>query len=840
MLRMNEIEINPQFEHVLNFVNQTNQLVFLTGKAGTGKTTLLKYIRKNTVKQLAIVAPTGVAAINAGGSTIHSFFQFPFSPFLPVLKENKEQDFSKSNLPTLKYSGQRLAIFRKLELLVIDEVSMVRADLLDQIDITLRQTRKKWHLPFGGVQVLLIGDMHQLPPVVQSEEWRLLNSVYASPYFFDSLVIRNNRPVYIELEKIYRQKEQTFIDLLNKVRHQQLSAADFDLLNSHYRPAISKEFMQSSITLTTHNKKADDINAELLAALPDKAFKFKCRVEGSFSEKNYPADEELLLKKGARVMFLKNNTEKNYYNGKIGLVTYISNEKIKVKCEEDHAEIEVGTETWTNVSYALNKQTKGIEEEIMGTFSQFPLRLAWAITIHKSQGLTFDKVIIDATSSFSAGQVYVALSRCRGLEGLTLSSRITAENLFKDRHIDYFSSTKQNDQEVTGIFHTSKTTYIHNLLLALFDFSEAAQSRADLAGLFQAYKTKLNHTATEWSATLFARLDALYQVGQKFKNQLNQLLGPGGNPETDEALQNRVKQASAYFSGELDAVLKLFAALPAFTESKEAADELNQELQSLFDELASKKGQIAACTPGFRLSEFLNAKLKLLAADTKINVYANARNMGAITGVEHPALFRQLLLLRDEICNDEHKPIYMVASNKTLKELVEFLPLTEEQLLNISGFGEAKINAFGNRFLKIIKTFVQENNIDTDLLVSKRPAAKKKKAKKLKEEEGAVAPVQKPKSHEQTFELFKQGFGLEEIARLRGYTVGTLESHLTPYVASGEIDVDRLVPSDKQKMILKALEGFSKEKGLASVKNALPADVSFAQIRYMMAVKENK
>lgn len=831
---MDKIDINPQFEQVLNFINQTNQSVFLTGKAGTGKTTLLKHIRQNTVKQIAVVAPTGVAAINAGGSTIHSFFQFPFAPFLPVFSENAGPDFSKSNLPALKYNALRLSIFRKLELLVIDEISMVRADLLDQIDMTLRHTRKKWHLPFGGVQVLLIGDMHQLPPVVQPEEWRLLSQVYASPYFFDSLVMRHNKPVYIELEKIYRQKEQTFIEILNKVRNNRLTAVDFEVLNLHYKAAISKDVVRANITLTTHNKKADDLNSELLNELNEKAYRFRCKVDGSFGEKSYPADEELVLKKGARVMFLKNNAEKNYYNGKIGLVTFINDEKIKVKCEEDHSEIEVIRETWTNVSYTLNKQSKSLEEEILGTFTQFPLRLAWAITIHKSQGLTFDKVIIDAAASFSAGQVYVALSRCRGLAGLTLSSKISAENLFNDRNIQHFSSTRQDDQEVSSMFRSSKTSYIKTLLLSLFDFSEALRLRQELAGLTAAYKTKIHGAAVEWCAGLFSKLDQLYQVGVKFNNQLSGLIQAAADPESDAGLQNRLRQAAAYFSEETGALLQPFKSMPAFTESKEAADDLNMELQALFEDLYTKDHLVRACKDGFLLPDFLQAKLKIRFPEARINVYENARNTRSLADVTHPELFKQLLLLRDDICNEDHKPIYMVANTKTLKELAELLPLNHDQLLHISGFGEAKISAFGDRFLKIIREYVSEHQIGQDLSAF----ASLKKNKKTKATKEAAAPKEpKPKSSEQTYALFKEGLSLEEIARVRGFSVSTLEGHLTSYVVSGELDINRLVSQDKQRIILKALENFKKETGLNPLKSALPADISFSEIRYVLAHK---
>ena len=833
---MNKIEINPQFEYVLNFVNQTNHLIFLTGKAGTGKTTLLKYIREQTIKQVAVVAPTGVAAINAGGSTIHSFFQFPFSPFLPGLKDAQLQEGSKNNLPTLKYSSQRLSIFRKLELLVIDEISMVRADLLDQIDSTLRQTRKKWHQPFGGVQVLLIGDMHQLPPVVQPEEWKILSTFYNSPYFFDSLVTRSHKPVYIELEKIYRQKEEAFIEILNKVRDNKLDASDFELLNQHYKPTIPQEFTRSNITLTTHNKKADDINLSLLNALPDTVYKFKCQVEGLFGEKSYPAEDELLLKKGARVMFLKNNPEKNYYNGKIGIITYITTEKIKVKSEEDSFEIEVIRESWNNVTYSVDKTTKGLEEEIVGTFTQFPLRLAWAITIHKSQGLSFDKVIIDAAHSFSAGQVYVALSRCRGLSGLTLSSRITRDSLFNDKSITHFSSEKQNVEQVQTIFDASRVLYIKTLLVSLFDFTEALQLRQDLAGILQAYKGKIKPAGEAWSSPFFNSVDNLYQVGSKFKNQLTDLIDSSSNPEEDVELQMRIKQAVSYFYTELDALLSLFKALPAFTESKEAADELNPELQRLFEELFSKSNLLTACNQGFKLTSFLNAKLKIVFPAAKVNVYENAKNASVLSSVPHPELYKQLLFLRDEICNEERAPIYMVANGKTLKELVEFLPTTTELLLKISGFGEARVEAYGTQFLALIKNYVNPHG----LTPNSEPLSSKKTKKKKPEMNAGIEKEKKPASREQTFALFKEGLSLPEIALVRKFAVSTLEGHLASYVASGEIDLDKMVPSQKQKLILHVLENFDKNAGLGAIKNNLPPDISYSDLRYVLAHKNKK
>ena len=838
---MNDIEINVQFEQVLNFVNQTNQSIFLTGKAGTGKTTLLKYIKQNTFKQLAIVAPTGVAAINAGGSTIHSFFQFPFTPFLPSIKESGEINFNQSNLPSLKYNGQRLTIFRNLELLVIDEISMVRADMLDQIDITLRQVRKKTHLPFGGVQVLLIGDMYQLPPVVQNEEWKLLNEVYKSPYFFDSLVIKHNYPVYIELDKIYRQKEQSFVDLLNKVRNNNLDVESLELLNSHYNANITQHDYQTNITLTTHNKKADEINATALNALPDKAYKFKCKVDGSFNEKNYPADETLILKKGTRVMFLKNNTEKNYYNGKIGIVTFINDEKIKVKSEDDFAEIEVIKEVWTNVTFQVDKTTKHINEEIVGTFTQYPLRLAWAITIHKSQGLTFSKLIIDAAEAFSAGQVYVALSRCSNLNGLTLSSKIDKSSLLNDAKIVNFANTKQPQEQVNTLFTTSQKNYIKLLLINLFDFTEAIELRKDIAGLLSLHQKHINKDGNEWATQVFTKLDNLNEVANKFKNQLSNLIDNAFNIEQDEAFNNRLKQASIYFETELQTLFALIKNTPLVTESKEAADDLNGSLQPLIDAIYTKKVLIHHCTKGFVFKEFIKTKLAITYTDTKVNVYASAKNTRVSAEVNHPHLYRELLLLRDEICNEEQKPIFIVANNKTLIELTNYLPTNKEHLLKISGFGENKVKAYGNSFLLIIKEYMLQHNLTSNIeaLIETNKKSKKTKAESV-DTDSKKTKESKPDTKQQTYLLYKQGISLAEIAKQRNMALSTIEGHLTPFVASGDVDINTLVEPKKQELIAKALVNFKQELGITSIKGSLPQTITYTEIRYMVALHNKK
>ncbi|MFZ1857309.1 MAG: AAA family ATPase, partial [Chitinophagaceae bacterium] len=428
---MNYDTHNEMFQLAIQLVNQSNRNIFLTGKAGTGKTTFLKYIRENCPKQMAVVAPTGVAAINAGGVTIHSFFQLPLAPFIPETTgagfQNNGQDSSSSSafsnkhslLSRLRFNSDKKKVLQQLEILVIDEISMVRCDTLDAIDTVLRHIRQRPSERFGGVQLLFIGDMLQLPPVIKEQEWSLLSEYYNGQYFFDSKVLQEDPPVYIEFNKIYRQRDEQFIGLLNQVRNNKLDEDGISLLESRFEPSFRRSKQDGYIVLTTHNNKASEINARELGSLGGRLFSYDAEVQDEFSDRAYPADEVLHLKIGAQVMFIRNDAAekgKRFFNGKIGTVSNLEVDKIFVKCDDD-TEIEVQREKWENIRYTLNKSTRQLDTDVLGSFTQFPLRLAWAITIHKSQGLTFEKAIIDAGAAFAPGQVYVALSRCTSLEG---------------------------------------------------------------------------------------------------------------------------------------------------------------------------------------------------------------------------------------------------------------------------------------------------------------------------------------------------------------------------------------------------------------------------------------
>lgn len=456
---------NVEFNNAAEFVRHTDKLVYLTGKAGTGKTTFLKYIKDTTNKNTVILAPTGVAAINAGGVTIHSFFQIPLGPFVPddsrlrttaTGTENKETIYT-----TFRYREDKREIIENLELLIIDEISMVRADMLDVIDRILKVFRKKTYLPFGGVQVILIGDTFQLPPIADNEQWSILSQFYKTPFFFSSKIIEQNTPLYIELKKIYRQNEQEFIDLLNRVRVSQVNANDYSVLNAKYNPTFSGNG-SDYIILATHNNIVNETNLTKLNQLTTELFTYEANVTGDFPDKHKPTDHYLKLKVGAQIMFIKNDTGeyKRYYNGKIGKIKELEEASITVVFD-DESEVEVERAVWNNIQYTYNREQRKIVEEIVGTFEQFPIRLAWAITVHKSQGLTFEKVIADLGRAFAPGQVYVALSRCTSFSGLMLKTQLNSYAIKTDPRVIEFAQNETPGTLITEQLNTGKADFYY-------------------------------------------------------------------------------------------------------------------------------------------------------------------------------------------------------------------------------------------------------------------------------------------------------------------------------------------------------------------------------------------
>ena len=577
---------NPELRTAWDFVENTGRSIFLTGKAGTGKTTFLKTIVERSRKRPIVVAPTGVAAINAGGVTIHSFFQLPLTPFVPGAKVESKFEFGRD----------KRKIIASIDLLIIDEISMVRADLLDAIDAVLRRFRQH-HLPFGGVQLLMIGDLAQLTPVVTPEDERMLKPYYDTPYFFGSKALQQIDYVTIQLEHVYRQQDLSFIEILNQVREGHPSPEALAQLNSRCKPAFIPRPEEQYIRLTTHNQLANFYNESELQKLPGRSFMFRAEIEGTFPEYSYPTAPTLVLKLGAQVMFVKNDPSGShlYYNGRIGRVTYVDQHKILVLCEGDTDAIEVEPLEWENTRYTLNPTTREIETDVQGVFRQYPLRLAWAITIHKSQGLTFDRAIIDANQSFAPGQVYVALSRCRTLEGLVLATPLQPRAIINDERVDAYIAQQEADaQRSIGQLPTLKQEYERHLLLQLFDFRPLLYQQETMVRIFAEYFYHSQASLKQLhDQTLMGLQQRVMAVAAKWQQTI---LAMAIEQLRDADFLERVKRSADYFATTLDDLLQKPLKLTASVETNN-----KQAKQRLANALADE--QQAFKTHGVLLSK---------------------------------------------------------------------------------------------------------------------------------------------------------------------------------------------------------------------------------------------
>ncbi|MGZ3756144.1 MAG: HRDC domain-containing protein [Mucilaginibacter sp.] len=649
-------QFNPVMQLAYDYLESTNTVVFLTGKAGTGKTTFLQNLRQTSKKKLAVVAPTGVAAINAGGMTIHSFFQLSFAPVIP----------SGNAHPETQYNAEKKDLLANLELLIIDEISMVRPDVLDQIDLILRNIKGS-AFPFGGVQLLLIGDLSQLSPIIRDDEWGILRPYYATPYFFSSLVLQKAPYVRIELEHVFRQKEQAFVDILNEVRNQTISARSLESLNARYIPDFQPTTEDPYITLTTHNQIAQQINSERLEDLAGQEQEFTATIRGEFPKDAYPTETNLKLKVGAQVMFVKNDSsaEKLYYNGKIGTITRMDVQTVFVQCGKASPEIAVEALEWSNVKYQL--EGEAINETNAGSFAQLPLKLAWAITIHKSQGLTFEKAIIDVSESFAHGQAYVALSRCRSLSGMVLRNPVAAHNIIGDPAVARFNNhaaaikpderSLQHDRELYRLF----------LLTELFNFVPLRPKLKGFESLLPDFEN-----------------DVLI-VASKFIKQLK--------PE-------RSQQAAAYFLDKLRATIeKLHLQLPMLIgESKDKAGKADQLIIWLMNRVSLLEY--------FSLHIF-TTDAYLACVKSKLITYDGAY-LKALNAIPNEKLYEQLLHWRETKAIAEKVMPSMVLSEKTAAFIAEKLPATLKALGAIKGVGPHKAGQYGTELIEMIRAYERE------------------------------------------------------------------------------------------------------------------------------------
>lgn len=762
------------------FINQTKRHVFLTGKAGTGKTTFLKYIVENTHKKTVIVAPTGIAAINAGGTTIHSTFQLPFGTFVPVSVYHTKSSGLQLNDKNSLFRNHRLSsskreLIRETELLIIDEVSMLRADLLDAIDAVMRHVRGKSHLSFGGVQVLFIGDLFQLPPVVKEEEKQVMSEFYKSPYFFDAQVLKNDPPVYIELDKIYRQNNPRFIDLLNNLRNNTLNEDDANLLNDYYQPGFKQNINDNYIYLTTHNYKAQTINSNFLGLLKTKSYRYDAEISGDFPENMYPLDKSLELKEGAQVMFVKNDLsgKQAYFNGKIARVKSLSERIITVEFE-DGREQSVGKYSWENKRFVVNPQTNEIEEEVLGEFKHYPLKLAWAITVHKSQGLTFTKAIVDVADAFAPGQVYVALSRLRDLNGLILSSPINFRSLRGDSSISEFAQSSEKQSELSEQLNQETLNYLSYYLGWCYDFSYLKQVLHEFCIELQDHKSKsLKSKFREWLKGKDQNMGELDALAKKFAAQLNTILAQQHN-QWKEHLSKRINDAQQYFSPLLkDLSSGLLVQMDVLKEEKrnKVLSEKFAKLEvQVFEQIKKIRKSVALCHSVLSGSNFgKEEQTQLLNTEDRKKDLEEVKAKGKVeadasTPLGHP--------------NDKFRDM---AQDKSLSTRVE-----------------AK-------------------------------GAKKEKGKKK----------EKGDSQKFSFDLFRQGMGIEEIAKTRNLVVSTVEGHLAQYVASGELKLEDELEGNKIQAIRDAIAELNTES-IKLILEKLGEGYSYGEIRLVLATYKVK
>ena len=696
------------FETAERYIKATGRSVFLTGKAGTGKTTFLKYITKTTAKRFVVLAPTGVAAINAGGSTIHSFFQLPLCPYLPDVPELVTEYQMPERYRSLR--KERAKIIRTLDLLIIDEISMVRADLLDAVDMTLRKYRRN-DRPFGGVQLLMIGDAQQLSPVVKDNERQYMSQVYPSPYFFHSKALSKLQYVTIELQKVHRQKDADFLEILNAVRENRLTQSLLAKLNS--RVGVEPPVMEDGtepIRLTTHNVRADEVNSRKMAALPGDPYSFIAQVDGDFPENAYPAEEELQLKPGAQVMFIRNDSEGNYYNGKLGRVEKISNGVVTV-CDREGQLIDVNPVEWPNAQYELDDDSGEIRQNVIGTFKQIPLRVAWAITIHKSQGLTFDNVIIDAGAAFAFGQVYVALSRCRSLEGIVMESPVRASVIYADEHVAAFNATVPDADSVADALDGEEKGYAYEQYRDVFEFDAICRSFRYLLNLWNGV---LKDTYPAEYASMQDAYKTLYdssKVAETFRLQIRNIESRGADVG-DPYLKERLNKSAGYF-------------LPLIKEAREkcmAADgleidnrETKKKLKDVMDEIMTGLDIVFKSLECFRDDIYDIERLCRIRTECNLMERKSAprRKLRELKpaedgqGVVNEELREKLQQWRSDRFKKDNVPAYTIMHQETLLLIASVIPVTKEELMSIKGFGETRYKKYGNEIIAICREFRQ-------------------------------------------------------------------------------------------------------------------------------------
>ena len=779
---------NPEIELAEKYITETGVSIFLTGKAGTGKTTFLHHIVERCRKRSIVVAPTGVAAVNAGGVTIHSFFQLPFCPYLPDVKELVTEYQLPESQRQLRKS--KIDIIRTLDLLIIDEISMVRADLLDAVDAVMRRYRRSGR-PFGGVQLLMIGDVQQLAPVVTDEERPYIERVYASPFFFHSKALQRLQYITIQLTTVYRQQDPLFLRLLNNIRDSKFDEATLAALNSRVRkpgdPAVFADG-QEPILLTTHNWQADEVNRRNLEALDTPVQIFDAVVEGNFPDSAAPTERHLELKVGAQVMFVKNDSlGHRYYNGMIGVVESVETDgtsdgqKHIVVVNSEGERIDVGQERWDTWKYEIDSTDNQIKPILDGVFVQYPLKTAWAVTIHKAQGLTFDRLQVDASAAFTYGQVYVALSRCRSLEGLTLLSPITPQNAFENKDIEQFNGTMTPIEQAEEMLDGYRSQYYFDVLYELIDFSGLQHA---LEGLNRLYQESLRGLYPEQATTLTAlcskELTELVSVSERFHRQLDAI---GAGSSSKALLLERVQKGAAYFGQVVKAMdEQVRPCLAVEIDNKETSRRLKEQGER-YSSVALLKIKVLdyVAAHGFTVEDYQQAKVDAALAKPEKARKSRAKKPETLTGKER--LQAMLTAWRRQKAEELGVSAFVVLWQRTLLAIVNALPTNEEELLNVPGMGKVSVGRYGKEILQIVDDYLRESN-----------------ERRTPEE---VEPKKKPEpTWKKAVQLMAEGKNLEEVAKTLNRAKSTVETYMLTAVEQGAMDADLILPMEAQEEIV--------------------------------------
>lgn len=813
---------NSQMDLAYQILEKTATNLFLTGRAGTGKTTFLRTVRRHLHKRMVVLAPTGIAAINAEGVTIHSFFQLPFAPYIPGSKFAEPANYG--------IQKQKLRLIRSLDLLVIDEVSMVRADLLDAVDESLRRIRRNQQ-PFGGVQLLLIGDLQQLSPVVKDEEREMLGAHYSGFYFFNSHALRQTPYATIELQQVYRQSDSRFLSLLNAVREGKVDEQTLASLNTRFISNFEQPKEAGYIRLVTHNWQAHTINSRELEALTDPSFNFDAQVSGKFPESSYPTDFQLTLKRGAQVMFVKNDADKRYFNGMLGTVEAITEKGFSVRPNDTpDAVIEVHPETWTNARYELDPKTNEIKEVVDGTFTQYPVKTAWAITIHKSQGLTFDHAVIDVSGSFAHGQTYVALSRCRTLEGLVLTAPIPMRAIIADEYVNAYSNEVRSKVLTQCQFEQMEYDYVLQLLTEAFTFTRIRASLSSILRVFEEFLSGTYPETTQRYADCLGRFDLeVVNVSGRFHQQYQRMLQEQGGVE-GELLQERIRKGAGYFYDKLKELSEFVQQQRVTIDNAVAKKRMSTALGELTDCSYVQRNLMAFMREeGFSLKPFMAKRTELLlevdnpaqAKRRKLTaepvVEATQAAADGPTEVRNPKLYAILQQWRRNKMQQLQVPAYTIMHNKALIALANNAPKSLEELFQVPYVGKVTLQKYGAELMELLGIKADGPADLTNLTPTGRPRREYKET-----------------TDELSLRLYREGRTPEEVAQIRDLTLSTIKNHLLKHVLSGEVDFYDIVPRQTYAWICRFWQAHpeTKDLGLGDMRAAMGEAVSYNDLKY--------